>query len=114
MHLAAKSTDSIRNLLYVVKWEKYMYSNLQNLPNKYWKLHYIIHYGGIRVSAMVGTSGKPNAWYVNQELSMLANSGAVHVRSHVEYEKHKMALGAETSSSKVTSYIKDRRCVCIS
>ena len=57
----------------------------------------IIHYGGIRVSAMAGTSRKPNAWCVNQELNVLANSGAVHVRAHVEYEKHKTALGAETN-----------------
>ena len=53
---------------------------------------------------MVGTSGKPNAGYVNQELNVLANKGAVHVRVHVECEKHKTAVGAEMSSSKVTLF----------
>jgi len=58
---------------------------------------------------MVGTSGKPNAWCVNQELNVSANSGAVHVRALVEYEKHKTALGAETSSSKVTIFFSTSR-----
>jgi hypothetical protein len=57
----------------------------------------IIHYGTIGVSVMVGTSGKPHAWYVNQEINVFANKGAVHVRAHVEYEKRKKAVGVETS-----------------
>jgi hypothetical protein len=40
---------------------------------------------------------------------VLANKGAIHVRVHVEFEKHKTAVGAETSSSKVTSFFSTSR-----
>jgi hypothetical protein len=63
-----------------------------------------IHYGSIGVSVMVGTSGKAHAWYVNQELNVLANKGAVHVRAHVECEMSKEAVRAEMNCSKVTSF----------
>jgi hypothetical protein len=54
-----------------------------------------IRCGSIGVSVMVGTSGKARAWYVNQELNVLVNKGAVHVRAHVECEKSKEAVRAE-------------------
>jgi hypothetical protein len=54
---------------------------------------------------MVGTRGKPNAGYVSQELNVLANNGAVPVPVYVECEKHRTAVGAEMSSTKLTLFV---------